>query len=89
MKEIIIQQCFLRAEQDMGKKCCYLGQIGCPILLVAQKAIMKFQFPLIFESLALSRYKNWCQMSGRHHKNLLWFGTIHLGIFSSDILSTI
>mgnify|MGYP006888590813 CR=1 FL=1 len=40
MNEIIIQQCFLRVEQDMD-----IGQIGCPILLVAQNAIMKFQFP--------------------------------------------
>ena len=40
MNEIIIQQCFLRVEQDMD-----IGQIGCPILLVAQNAIMKFQLP--------------------------------------------
>ena len=34
---------FMRAEQYMGKKCCHIGQIGCPILLVAQKAKLIFQ----------------------------------------------
>ena len=66
MKEILIQQVFLRAGQDIGNQYYHLGQIGCPILLVAQNAIIKCQFPAyIYESLASNRYKNWCQMSGR------------------------
>ena len=56
----------MRAGQDIGNQYYHLGQIGCPILLVAQNAIIKCQFPAyIYESLASNRYKNWCQMSGR------------------------
>jgi len=31
---------FFMADQDRAKKCCWMGWIGCPILQVAQKAIM-------------------------------------------------
>jgi hypothetical protein len=32
-------------EQDKAKKSCQMGLISCPILLVAQTAIMEFQLP--------------------------------------------
>jgi hypothetical protein len=35
---------FLRADLGRAKNCCQIGWIGCPILQVAQKATMRFQF---------------------------------------------
>ena len=35
---------FLRADQGRAKMCCQMGWIGCAILQVAQKAIVRIQF---------------------------------------------
>ena len=39
---------FFRANQDRAKIFCQIGWIGCPILQVAQKAMVIFHFLLIF-----------------------------------------
>ena len=35
---------FLRADQGRAKICCQMGWIGCAILQVTQKAIMRIKF---------------------------------------------
>ena len=35
---------FLRADQGRAKMCCQMGWIGCAVLQVAQKAIMRIKF---------------------------------------------
>ena len=39
---------FLRADQGRAKMCCQMGWIGCAILQVAQKAIVRIQFLAYF-----------------------------------------
>ena len=39
---------FLRADQGSAKMCCQMGWIGCAILQVAQKAIVRIQFLAYF-----------------------------------------
>ena len=39
-----MQQAFLKADQNRAIKCCPMGWIDRPILMVAQKDIVRFQF---------------------------------------------
>ena len=39
---------FLRADQGRAKNCCQIGRIGCPILQVAHKATLRFEFLAYF-----------------------------------------
>ena len=36
-----------KGRPNWGKKCCQLGCIGCPILVLAQKAIVRYQFQML------------------------------------------
>ena len=49
---------FLRAAE---RKCCQMGQIGCPTLLIVKNSYWYFNFLYVFESHASSRYENQCQ----------------------------
>lgn len=69
-----IQKYDSRAMQ--AQKCCQMGQIGCHILLVTQKAIMEFQFLTYFWVHCINR----CQMKlfviFVDTKNLLCFSVV-------------
>ena len=45
---------FLRADQGRAKICCQMGWIGCALLQVAQKAILRIQFLAYFWNLNLN-----------------------------------
>ena len=53
-----------RVDQKSAKKCCRMGWIGCPILQLAQKAILIFQFLVYF--------KTFCGIPTLYSINTLW-----------------
>ena len=47
-KKLTSHGAFLKADQGRAKMCCQMGWIGCAILQVAQKAIVRIQFLAYF-----------------------------------------